>query len=430
MKFFAKSFLFLGLIPAILFCAISRETRVKTPDEIEPADTIKYVDNGNIFEYEMVEEIDLGEGVIKVWFGKNGEYPLLVIYDRKFRKYDFVWFYTADSNKTIEIEKGGFRISPNAEYTGMTKVVEDSAENEPTKMKFVLLDKDGNEIWGKEYPMGYESGGATHYVSDKGAVAEHSGKTLTFYDSKGTKVKEVELLYARPETGINSGFFSEDGNYLVANLMDNEEKEIFSSGTGVILFNNLGEELWRFETEEANAGRLYISSEGEYIIAASHNWGRDEEGMHGLIKRITYLLDREGHLIRKYSNLMSSPGNFSSSGNYAIVCDTKERTAYLLDTKTGIRLFELKRGFSVHNACIAESAKLIGITYDNKVELIQFNGIKAWSHEIPNPRYIWVSDDGSKITVRSDEKKTLRLSDGKKITVSGNNKILRFEKVK
>ena len=250
---------------------------------------------------------------------------------------------------------------------------------------------------------------------------------MTFYDSKGNKVKEVELLYARPETGITSGFFSEDGNYLVVNIMDNEEKEIFSSGTGVILFDNLGEELWRFETEEESAGPLYISSEGKHIIAESHNWGRDEEGMTDLIKRITYLLDREGHLIRKYSNLMSSPGTFSSSGNYAIVCDAPTRKTYLLDTKTGDRLLELKRGL-IRNVCIAEEAKLIGITYNNKIELIQFNGVKAWSHEVSDPKYLWVSDDGSKITAISDEKKTLRLDNGKEMTVSGNKKILRFEK--
>lgn len=420
MKHLAKSFLFLGLIPAILCCAISRESGVKTPDEIEPADTIRYADNGNIYEYEMVEEIDLGEGVIKVWFGKDGEYPRLVIYDREFRKFTLISFPTADFNKENKkenkIEKGRFSISPNAEYIGLTKVVEYS-EYEPTKMKFVLLDKDGNEIWGKEYPTGYESGGAVYYVSDKGAVAEYSGKTLTFYDSKGNIVKEVELLYSRMviESGINSGYFSEDGNYLVINVKD-PEKEIFSTGTGVILFNNRGEELWRFRTEEESAGRLYISSEGKHIIAASHNWGRDEEGVDGLIKRTTYLLDRAGHLIRKYSNLISANGTFSSSGNYAIVCDTKEGTTYLLDTKTGDRLFKFSlrgtgRGRHVNNACIAESAKLIGITYSNTIELIQFNGVKAWSHKVSNPKYLWVSDDGSKITVRSE------------------NKILRFEKV-
>jgi len=65
----------------------------------------------------------------------------------------------------------------------------------------------------------------------------------------------------------------------------------------------------------------------------------------------------------------------------------------------------------VNNARIAEAAKLIEIAYDNKVELIQFNGVKAWSQEVSNPEDLWLSDDGSKIAVRSE------------------NKILRFEKV-
>ena len=153
MKHVAKSFLFLGLIPSILCYSISRETRLKTPDEIEPADTIRYVDNGNISEYQLVGETDLGENVGKVWFGKDGEYPRLVTYKGEVKKPALTSFHTADFNKVNEIESGSPRPSPNAEYTAMTTVVEYSAEEEPTKMKFVLLDKDGNEIWEKEYSV-------------------------------------------------------------------------------------------------------------------------------------------------------------------------------------------------------------------------------------------------------------------------------------
>jgi len=413
MKYFAKSFAFLSLISSILCCAISRESGVKMPSEIEPADTIRYVDNGNIFEYRMVEEIDLGDNVYKVWFERDEEYPRLVKYHGEVGKPDLVSFHTDGFNKASEIGVGRLFPSLNAVYTGMTNAVEYLATGKTIKMKFVLLDRNGNEIWEKEYSIGYESGGAVYYVSDKGVVAEYSGKTLTFYDSKGDKVKGVELLYAGVERGINSGFFSEDGNYLVVNVQD-PEKEIFSSGTGVILFNNRGEELWRFKTDEESAGRLYISSEGKYIIAASSNRGCDEQGIYRSLERTTYLLDREGHLIRKYSRLSSSPGDFSSSGNYAIVCDAKTHKAYLLDTKTGDKLFKFSlmgTRWHVNNARIAEAAKLIEIAYDNKVELIQFNGVKAWSQEVSNPEDLWLSDDGSKIAVRSE------------------NKILRFEKV-
>jgi hypothetical protein len=414
MKNFVKSSILLSFLPAILCCAISRETRVKMPGEIEAADTIRYVDNGNIFEYKMVEETDLGENVYKVWFGGKEEYPRLVKYYGEAEKPSLASFHTADFNKASEIEVGTLYPSPNVQYTGMSKGIRSPATGKAIKVKFVLLDREGNKIWGKEYPIGHEGGGAAHYVSDKGVVAEYSGKTLTFYDSEGNKVKGVELLYRGMERGINSGLFSENGNYLVINIQD-PEKEIFSSGTGVILFNNRGEELWRFKTEEKYAGVLHISPDGEYIIASSSNLGYNEQGIYGSLERTTYLLDRAGHLVRKYSNLSSSPGHFSSSGNNAIVCDAKVQKAYLLDTKTGNKLFKfslLGTRWHVNNARIAEAAKLIGITYNNKVELIQFNGVKAWSKEISNPEDLWLSDDGSKITVRS------------------NNKILRFKKVK
>jgi hypothetical protein len=414
MKDIIKSFIFLSFLSSILCCAISRETRVKTPSEIEPADTIRYVDKGNICDYQMVKEIDLGDNVYKVWFGKDGEYPRLVEHYGEVGKPGFASFYTNDFNKTNEIGVGSLFPSPDAEYTGMSKGIRSPATGKAIKEKFVLLDRDGGEIWGKEYSIGYESGGAAYYVSDKGVVVEYSGKTLTFYDSKGNKVKGVELLNRGVESGINSGFFSKDGNYFVINVQD-PEKEIFPSGTGVILFNNLGEELWRFKTEEECISTLHISPDGKYIIASSSNLGYDEQGIYRSLERTTYLLNREGHLIRKYPNLLSSIADFSSSGNYAIVFDASEQKVYLLDTKTGDRLFKfslLGTRWYVNNVRIAEAAKLIGITYDSKVELIQFNGTKAWSGEVSNPEDLWLSDDGSKITVRS------------------KNKILRFEKVK
>ncbi len=414
MRNFAKSLILLVFFSSILCCAISRETRVKSPEEIEPADTIRYLDNGNMYEYKIVEEIDLGGNVYKVWFGRNREYPQLVKYRGEVGKPSLASFQTVDFYKASKTEVGTLYPSPNVEYTGMSKLIRSPVKGRVIKEKFVLLDKNGNEIWGREYPIEYESGGAAHYVSDKGVVAEYSGKTLTFYDREGNKLKGVELLNRGVESGIHSGLFSEDGNYLVVNIQD-PEKEIFPSGTGVILLNNRGEELWRFETEEKHVGTLHISPDGKYIIASSTNWGRDEQGIYRSLECTTYLLDREGHLIRKYTNLISDPGAFSSSGNYTIVCDARTHKTYLLETKTGDKLFKFSlmgTRWHVNNARIAEAAKLIGITYDDKVELIQFNGIKAWSGEVSNPENLWLSDDGSMITVRS------------------NNKILRFEKVK
>ncbi len=415
MKHFVKSFIFLSLISSILCCAISRESGVKMPSEIEPADTIRYVDKGNIFEYEMVKEIDLGENVYKAWFGKDGEYPRLVKHYGEVGKPGLASFYTTDFNRASEIEVGTLYPSPDAEYTGMTNVIGSPATGGTMKMKFVLLDRDGNEIWEKEYEKEYHEGGGSYYVSDKGIVVEYSGKTLTFYDSKGDKVRGVELLYAGVERGITGGFFSKDGNYLVVRVHD-PDKEIFSTGTGAMLFNNLGVELWRFKTEGNNACAVYISPKGKYIIVSSVNLGYDEQGIYRSLERTTYLLNREGHLIREYSNLLSSIADFSSSENYAIVFDAtgKGKRAYLLDTKTGDRLFKFSlmgTRWHVNNVRIAEAGKLIGIAYDNKVELIQFNGVKAWSQEVSNPEDLWLSDDGSKIAVRS------------------KNKILRFEKM-
>ncbi|MCK4528075.1 WD40 repeat domain-containing protein [candidate division WOR-3 bacterium] len=384
---------------------------------IDPADTIRYIDKGNIYEYEMVEEIDLGEDVYRVWFGKDSEYPWLVKTAGKVGKASELIFFDDKFREIRRIGVGRVYPSPDVEYVGVTMIFKAPTKSDKGKMRFILLDKKGNKIWEKESDIEYDDVVPYYFVSDKGVVVEHSYKTLNFYDSKGKEIKKVELLYAGMEKGIHCGKFSSDGNYFVININD-PEREIFSSGTEVILFTNRGEELWRFETEGNKSYGVHISPKGSYIVTSSSTWGRDEQGIYGPLKTIAYLFTRSGHLIREYPHTGSSDyswsTDFSPSEDYAVIDDVVGYKAYLLDTKTGDKLFKfslLGTKWHIKAVHIAEAGKLIGITYDNQVVLIQFNGIKAWSKEISNPENLWLNNNGDKFTIRS------------------KNKLLRFEKV-
>lgn len=429
MKHFVKTLIFLTIFSTIQSVAISRKSGVKDPSEIEPADTTRYMDKGNIWEYNLAEEIDLGGNVYKVWLEENSGQPRLVKYHVKYDKEEVkaekvdkpdLAFYKSSNTRASEMAVARVFPSPNLEYVGVTQYLKVPTKRELGKMKFVLLDKNGSEIWGKEYDIGYEWGGRTYYVSDKGDVGEfdNSHGTLTFYERGGSRVKRVQFFKEgawEPARGIR-GKFSGNGDYFVAGVND-PDKEIFSSGTGVILFASVGEELWRFETEGNHTNGIYISNAGNYIIVSSSTWGKGNVSSYAPIDNFAYLLDRAGHLIKEYPRflLSSNSGNFSPSEDYVIVYEVEGQTVYLLDTKTGDRLFKFSlKGTRRHinSVRIAEKGKLIGITYHNKIELIQFNGVKAWSKEIPNPQNLWLSNDGERLTVRS------------------KNKILRFERIK
>jgi len=392
---------------------------------IEPADTIRYIDKGNIYEYEMVEEIDLGGDVYKVWFGKDSGYPRLVKYHGKVikqgmvRKPDMV-LYNSNFKKIREMVISRVYPSPRLEYIGLTKCLKSPTTSEKGKMKLILLDENGNKIWEKEYATGYDYSGPYYFVSDKGEVVEYDNSLgkLTFYGIKGDEIKKIQLFKKGYwDEGRNvRGKFSGDGNYFAINLEDPDE-EIFSNGTGVILFSERGKELWRFETEGNRVSSIYISREGSYIIASSCIIGTGDLDFYHTIEASTYLFDKTGYLIRKYPGVFIGIwfGEFSPSEDYVIINDVEHERAYIIDTKTGDRLFKyslLGTGKHLRNVQVAEEGNLIGITYHNKVELIQFNGVKAWSKEIPNPENLWLSNDGSRFTVRT------------------KNKALRFERIK
>ncbi len=417
MKNFVKSLIFLGFFSSILCCAISRESGVKMPSEIEPADTIRYVDNGNICEYEMVEEIDLGENVYKVWFGKDEENAGKL---KAIKKANTLTLYGSNLSFIGEKEVSRVYASPNAKYMGLEIYAEIPTKSEAGKRKFVLIDENGNVIWNKEYKISYDMIGPYYFVSDKGTVAEfdNSYGILIFYDISGNVKKKVQLF----ESGSFSdrrgifGKFSGNGNYFVAGVND-PDKEIFSGSTGVILFESTGNKVWDYQTGKDYLVPIYISYNGNYIITSAKEDMMDKDDYLRKDRATTFLLGKGGNLIREYPGIYISnnEGDFSSSEKYVIIRDVRYEYAYLIETETGNKLSKFSlfgTGKSLKDVKIAEATKLIGITYDNKVELIQFNGVKAWSKEVSNPEDLWLSDDGSKITVRS------------------NNKILRFEKVK
>jgi hypothetical protein len=395
------------LINEVLVFIISLSGFSFMEKHIEPADTIRYLDKGNIYEYEIVEEIDIGEDVYKVLFGEDSEYPLFVYIRGKVGKSGILKFYDNNFNEIEAVEASRAFTSSKAEYVGIYIGLKSPTRTEEGKMKFILLDEKGDQIWEKENVLYYDSPGYDYFISDKGRVVEFNilNGILNFYNEEGNKIKEIKLFkesYWEVADRNIWGKFSGDGNYFAINAT-NLGGETFTNGSGVILYNRNGEELWNFDCDEEWGDAIDISSDGRYVISANNSDTHQ--------KNATYLFNRDGRLLRKYDKICGSIIAFSKSGKYVVFSGAY---IFLVETKTGDILFKyslLGKGIRVKDVNIAEVGKLMGVIFSNRVELIQFNGIKAWSKEIPNLENIWLNNEGDKLTVRS------------------KNKSLRFEKV-
>jgi len=417
MKHFLKSLIFLSFFLAILCCAISRESGVKTASKIEPADTIRYVDNGNICEYQMVKEIDLGDDVFGVFFGEYGENAGKL---KAVKKANALTLYGPDLSVTGEKKISRVYSSPNVKYLGLEICEKIPTSSKSGKRKFVLTDENGNVIWNKEYEISYDMIGPYCFVSDKGIVAEfdNSYGILVFYDIIGNITKKVQLFKSGSESDRRGifGKFSGNGNFFAAGVND-PDKEIFTGGTGAILFDSKGNKVWNYPTSKNHLVPIYISYNGKYIITSVMEDMRDKNDYLREDRVITYLLGSKGNLIREYPGIYisSNEGGFSLSEKYIIIKDVRYKCAYLIETETGDRLFKFNlfgRGLPLKDVKISEAARLIGVTFGDTVELISFNGVKLWAKEIPNVYELGLSENGNTVTVRS------------------KNKILRFEKVK
>jgi hypothetical protein len=397
------------LINEVLVFIISLSGFSFMEKHIDPADTIRYVDKGNIQEYEIMEEINLDEDAYKVWFGKDSKYPRFVETKGELERNPTLTFYNNDFNEIKRVEISEAYLSPNREYFGIDKLLKSPTRTEHGKVKFILYDENGSDIWGKENDLLYDSPGYSYFVSDKGVTVEFDilNGDLKFYNERGKKVKEIKLFkesYWDVQDRNVWGKFSRDGDYLAINAT-NIGGSTFTNGSGVILYDKNGEEIWRFDCDEEWGDAIDISNDGKYIISSHNSQAHKKNG--------TYLFDRKGRLIRKYNKISGSPIKFSNSGIYAIFSGPY---IYLLETQKGDILFKLSlqgKGIRVRDLDIAENEKLFGLIFYDRIELIKFNGIKAWSENIK---------DASELLLFNDE------SDGFIMRVG--NKLLRYRRVK
>ena len=389
----------------------------------------------NQVEYELVKEFDLtDDGVGTVVFGpKSNKSSALseIILGLKDKE---VLVYDSDFNLLQKLSLHHPTFSKNLRYIGgiryekLPRMYEDSLPphktiHEKGSYKFELYDYAGSKLWELERELYYDASPNSYSISSKGTVLErdHSTGLLTFYDKKGNEINKTKVCIGGgdPGGGIGGGVFSDNGEYALITVEQGNYADTLEEGMRVLLFTSDGEEMWRFNTVE-NAGGGAISIGDNYVIIPSLVWPYKYP-----YTKSTYLLSREGELIKKYDNILANLICFSSNKQYAIL---KDHGNLLL-------LIELARGKTIvthsmvgtprhiSSADIAEDARMFGVIshyaplrkHTQEIEqeekniqvlLIGFNGGKVWFKAFPYLEYparklsLRLSDDGRQMVIQ------------------------------
>jgi len=279
-----------------------------------------------------------------------------------------------------------------------------------TKSKFTFINDEGNVVWAKE-----DIGQCL--VSDDGETAVElqsvlGDRSISFYNSQGL-IKRVYPLGDK-RFGDGYGVFSGDGNYYAI---------VTSWPSVLIVYDNLGNELWRNEIIENRAYDINISNRGNYIIVLTTSI---EEK-----KGYVYCFGKDGNLMWKNEGLGGrNVCVFSPDEKYFLLTSQGKKELNLFVAKTGKVVWkqsyedkEIKKGLEKYiklsSAAISPDGKFVVLSkklapnigkgiidHSGKpryVYLFDKEGNIVWKEIFHSDPRVSISPDGSKIYVTTEE---------------------------
>jgi hypothetical protein len=373
----------------------------------------------NLVEYKLVREIDLEkENVGGIVFGLKSA-TRSAMPQMAQRDYWEILFYSPDF-KMLHTYKQNERFtdvypSKTLQYVGIVTPVKIPTVEEPIgRIRFTLINNKGEKLWEKEEENYYDALKNLFFISGDGLVVEVDKKTgaLVFYDENGRKTKEVEFFRGEMgdwETHYLGGRFTLDGRYFMAVGHDFHRK-VFPKKSGVILFDNKGNELWRHDIER-DLVLNFISPTGKFSIITGFDLG--DNGTHK--NNITSLFTEEGKLLKSFNDVYATDVCFSSDETHALI--NSEKGLFLIDLPTAEVLLKygLRGFYQINSLDIAEDAKVFGFaTTFSAVFIIGFDGSKVWSQTF--------STEGGKFTLSLSD-------DGRQLAVQIGSKVMLYQKV-
>ena len=354
--------------------------------------SIPPIEIGNEVKFELIEEKQYDKEIWDVKFGetKDGRlYPKFVVFEGEIRVYD------EEGNLISKVpypyERGDIIYSKKGNFIGL-RIPKFPEGKAPYNIKFIVYSERGENLLVINEKIEFDVSMPNFYISSKdGSVIElYMGlPKLAFRDVNGKLQKKVRL-FKDDRYDITRGAtcnFSEDGNYFVTLSHENvpipfrEDRPARDGNPYVILFNREGEEMWRYPLEEQGFGpHVSISPGGCFVVANNTSLHETKR----IVASGTYLLSKEGALIRKYNNLVTPGGvwdphiAFSRDEEFAALANL--RKVIFVQTSTGevlweheIELDEIIRDISISGNNVTVMIEVKSVEYPSKILFLDIN---------------------------------------------------------
>ncbi len=399
---------------------------------------------GKALEYKEVTDKELEKDIRVIKFSHKGktsiDFSSVVVSKKKLpddRKMDDEVKFFQENNLIHKIKLGPKnrvkRISDQGKYVIITTVIKESVIEEHDGLyQYELINANGKRMWTKTKKEQSDAYSNAYIISDyDGSVVEIDGLEglLIFCKPNGEKIKSVDIFQTSEWDPSKRDYvckFSNNGKYFAVGITD-YNKEIFPNKSGIILFDNLGNELWKFPGEETMCYTIHISPDNRFIMSYHRNdYNRDKEQ-----KNTMYLLNINGKLIKKYPNTIAGV-LFSSDGEYVAL--NEGISLKLISTEDGEVLATY--GLSHHNTRkegnryiidlenrtirgmdISSEKKMIAILEAKRkrienvvITVYHFNCVPAWKKVFTDEKFkgyrlsIHISNDGEEVMTQLGRK--------------------------
>ncbi|TET44763.1 hypothetical protein E3J62_09495 [candidate division TA06 bacterium] len=335
----------------------------------------------------IVEKATLDEGIWDVYMGRKTETEAARPVLGRFRKESSTgkklvaetWFFDrALAVSAVQPDLAGAIVSKHSEYVGLFRPGKDRGKG--PRGRWEVFDKSGQKTGEIEVPALWEGFSSWMIVSDVGnsvGVEELDDLWLSFHARDG---KLIRRLKAREddESLISTNLdISEDGEYLLLQVARHRTEESDPIAMNeVVAYNLEGDELWRFMPEDqlTQPSCVSVSRDGSYTVSS---FREPDARAQGRDKRVTYLLDSRGGMIRRMEGFSPTQVKFSLTQEHVVLLHPREGVV-LLSLPSGEEMFRYDTNAALRDFDLAEQGRVVGLIEHGSVVLLDFNGRKLW----------------------------------------------------
>lgn len=328
----------------------------------------------------LVKDLKRSEGVSSTFFSfKTTQIPRpkVEVFDQK------IVFYDEQGDviftKEYDTHISAFA-SQNEKFFQIVRTIPSDTKSADARNIIDLFTDAGKLLWTKSV-IAYEGFSSQYFIiSNTGqAIKVHpEDGTLIFYNASGEMLKKVDVFNVdKPlfdDLSALKGIFSNQGNLFLLGVTYSQTTTPGRKAE-IILFNEFGDEIWRFTTKQLRIFKCFISPNNRYAVCSVRDGGFEN--------RTIYILDcNTSHLIAEHKTILAEQVKFFSknSTDYAVINDLSNRVVTI----------NLSTSHSEDFYSVQGQEKILGVDVSNDLQLIAV--AKGTFGSIPHVR-------GTKITI-------------------------------